>query len=99
MSPARTRTRTPPPAAAGHDRRPGKGRQETDVPIRGAMIRLGQLLKLAGVVDSGAEAKVLLAGEAVVVNGEPEQRRGRQLGDGDSVGVRDRVLRVRVGDG
>lgn len=71
----------------------------TDVPIRGEMIRLGQLLKLAGVVDSGAEAKVLLAEESVVVNGLPEQRRGRQLGDGDRVGVRDHLLRVRAAAG
>jgi ribosome-associated protein len=56
-----------------------------DVPIRGEMIRLGQLLKLAGVADSGAEAKELLADGAVRVNGEVEQRRGRQLHHGDVV--------------
>ena len=49
------------------------------------MIRLGQLLKLADVVDSGGEAKALLAAGEVAVNGEPEQRRGRQLHDGDVV--------------
>jgi len=47
-----------------------------DVPIRGDTIRLGQLLKLAGEIDSGAEVKALLAGGAVIVNGEPESRRG-----------------------
>lgn len=57
------------------------------VPIRDATIRLGQLLKLAGVVDSGAEVKDLLATGEVAVNGEPEQRRGRQLADGDVVTV------------
>jgi len=41
-----------------------------DVPIRGDMIRLGQLLKLAGVADSGSEAKELLADGGVTVNGE-----------------------------
>ena len=34
-----------------------------EIPIRGEMIRLGQLLKLADVIDSGAEVKALLAAE------------------------------------
>jgi len=54
------------------------------------MIRLGQFLKLAGVVDGGGGAKVLLAQETVTVNGEPDARRGRQLHPGDT---------VRVGEG
>ena len=65
-----------------------------DVPIRGEMIRLGQLLKLAGVVGGGGEAKELLAQGAVAVNGEPESRRGRQLFDGDVVRIGDEALRV-----
>lgn len=56
-----------------------------EVPIRGRMIRLGQLLKLADVIGEGGEAKALLAGGAVRVNGEPEERRGRQLVAGDVV--------------
>jgi ribosome-associated protein len=67
---------------------------EQDVPIRGDTIRLGQLLKLAGVVSSGSETKSLLASEDVLVNGEPEERRGRQLHAGDSVSVGDLTLRV-----
>ncbi|WP_454294490.1 RNA-binding S4 domain-containing protein [Salana multivorans] len=58
-----------------------------DVPIRDEMIRLGQLLKLAGVVDDGTDAKFLLADEAVRVNGTPEDRRGRQVRPGDTVEV------------
>jgi ribosome-associated protein len=65
-----------------------------DVEIRGEMIRLGQLLKLADVVDSGGEAKALLAGGDVRVNGEPEDRRGRQLHDGDVVAAAGQELRV-----
>jgi ribosome-associated protein len=65
-----------------------------DIPIRDETIRLGQLLKLAGVVDSGAEAKDLLAEAAVSVNGEPEERRGRQLRRGDTVAVGDERLHV-----
>lgn len=70
-----------------------------DVEIRGPMIRLGQLLKLAGIVDSGADAKILLQDDQVAVNGRPEPRRGRQLHDGDLVGVAGQVLRVRTGAG
>lgn len=64
------------------------------IPIRGEMIRLGQLLKLANVVGTGAETKALLAGEAVTVNGEVEWRRGRQLHPGDVVTVGDDQLRL-----
>lgn len=65
-----------------------------DVPIRGSMIRLGQLLKVAGLIDSGAEVKAFLASEQVRVNGEEEGRRGRQLGPGDVVQIGDRELRL-----
>ncbi len=60
-----------------------------DVAIRAGeeVIRLGQFLKLAGEVPSGAEAKELLAAEQVRVNGEIDVRRGRQLRRGDVVEV------------
>ena len=64
-----------------------------EVPIRGEMIRLGQLCKLADVTE-GVPVKELLAGRAVYVNGEPENRRGRQLHPGDSVRVGDAELLV-----
>jgi ribosome-associated protein len=70
----------------------------TAVPIRGQTIRLGQLLKLAGVIDSGAEVKALLQAEAVTVNGERETRRGRQLSPGDIVATATHELRVTAGD-
>jgi ribosome-associated protein len=63
-----------------------------EIPIRGEMIRLGQLLKLAGLIDSGAEVKALLADGTVTVNGEPESRRGRQLHPGDVVRVGEHEL-------
>jgi ribosome-associated protein len=65
-----------------------------EIPIHGETIRLGQLLKLAGVVDSGSEVKALLADEPAQVNGEPETRRGRQLHRGDVVRVGEEELRV-----
>ena len=55
----------------------------TDVPVRDDTIRLGQFLKLANLVESGGEAKPLVAEGAVTVNGEVETRRGRQLVSGD----------------
>jgi ribosome-associated protein len=58
------------------------------------MIRLGQLLKLAAVIDTGAEVKAFLATEHVAVNGAREVRRGRQLHPGDVVRVGGVELRV-----
>jgi ribosome-associated protein len=60
-----------------------------EIPIRGEMIRLGQLLKLADVVDGGGEVKDFLMEVDVTVNGEPEDRRGRQLHPGDVVVIGD----------
>ena len=58
------------------------------------MIRLGQLLKLAGIVGGGGEVKDFLAVESVQVNGEPDNRRGRQLHPGDIVVIGDEELRL-----
>jgi ribosome-associated protein len=59
------------------------------VPLRPGedTIRLGQLLKLVDAVPTGAQVKDVLLGGAVRVNGEPEERRGRQLHRGDVVAV------------
>jgi ribosome-associated protein len=65
-----------------------------EVPIRGDMIRLGQLLKVAGLIDSSGEAKAFLATEPVTVNGEPETRRGRQLRPGDEVQAGGELIRI-----
>jgi len=70
-----------------------------EIPISGEMIRLGQLLKLAGVIGSGAEVKALLANGEVTVNGEPEARRGRQLHPGDMVRVGGHELHLTTSGG
>jgi ribosome-associated protein len=57
------------------------------IEIRDDTIRLGQLLKLADFIDNGSEAKDLLARGVVLVNGEVETRRGRQLVSGDTVSL------------
>jgi len=65
-----------------------------EVAIRDDMIRLGQFLKLANLVDSGADAKPVVRSGAVTVNGEVETRRGRQLHRGDVVGLAGEHARV-----
>ena len=52
-------------------------------------INLTQLLKRAGCVQSGGEAKSLIAAGRVRVNGEVETRKRRQMSAGDVVDVED----------
>ena len=66
----------------------------SEVPIRDESIRLGQFLKLANLIDSGADAKAAIADGQVTVNGEVETRRGRQLRSGDVVEFAGRAARV-----
>jgi ribosome-associated protein len=63
-------------------------------PPEATILRLDDLLKLAGVVDSGGQAKALIQGGKVVVNGEVDTRRGRKLVATDQVSVGGRVLTV-----
>jgi ribosome-associated protein len=65
-----------------------------EVPITGEMIRLGQLLKLAGVVDDGAHARTLIEDGEVKVDGEVDRRRGRQVQPGSSVELGQTRIRV-----
>jgi ribosome-associated protein len=67
---------------------------ERAIEIQGDMIRLGQLLKLAGAAAGGADAKALIAEGQVTVNGERELRRGRQLHPGDVVGVGEDAVHI-----
>ncbi len=64
------------------------------VPISDESIRLGQFLKLANLVETGADAKPLIASGMVRVNDEVETRRGRQLVKGDVVSVAGQAARV-----
>ena len=54
-----------------------------DVTIRDEFIKLGQALKLAGLVESGVEAKIVIQNGEVKVNGEVEYQRGKKMYDGD----------------
>ena len=64
------------------------------VQIREDEIRLGQFLKLADLVDTGAEVKPLLETGLVTVNGIAESRRGRRLRRGDVVETAGQQVRV-----
>ena len=57
-------------------------------------IRLGQVLKAAGFVESGAEAKEVIQDGLVSVNGETETRRGRKLHKGDIASYDGREIEI-----
>ena len=80
-------------------KRPADQPRIDDVPIRDEVIRLGQFLKLANLVDSGSDAKVVIAEGEVLVDGVVETRRGRQLAAGAVVEYAGRQARVVRGDG
>ena len=61
-------------------------------------IRLDQFLKLADVAQSGGEAKLMIQGGEVRVNGEVETRRKKQLQPGDEVQVGDLIMEVSLDD-
>ena len=65
-----------------------------DVQIRDESIRLGQFLKLASLIENGADAKAVIGDGMVQVNGEVEVRRGRQLQPGDVVAFEGHEVRV-----
>ena len=65
-----------------------------EVEIREDGIRLGQLMKLAGLVDNGSDVKPLLEQGVVTVGGRLETRRGRQLKKGDVVRVGEEQVRL-----
>ena len=53
--------------------------------IRDDFIKLGQAMKLAGMVGSGVDAKMLIQDGQVEVNGEVENQRGKKLHEGDVI--------------
>lgn len=65
------------------------------ITLRDEFIKLGQALKAAGFVESGVEAKDVIADGLVLVNGEIDTRRGRKLYDGDVVSYDGREIKIR----
>lgn len=68
-----------------------------EVPIRDHSIRLGQLLKLAGLVGDGAEAREVIERGLVTLRGTVETRRGAQARVGDEVTLGDETIVVTAG--
>ena len=64
------------------------------ITIRDEYIKLGQALKLAGLVSSGVEAKILIQEGLVMVNGEVDDRRGRKLYPGDVFSLNGEEVKV-----
>ena len=57
-------------------------------------ITLGVLLKIAGIIDTGGQAKYFLSENVVLVNGEEDNRRGRKLYHGDKIQVQGQVFLI-----
>ncbi len=65
-----------------------------EIKIRDEFIKLGQALKLAGVVEDGVEAKYAIQEGLVKVNGEVDERRGRKVYEGDVITFEDQEIKV-----
>ena len=68
------------------------------VKIKDEHIKLGQLIKLAGLVDNGVEAKYAIQNSLVLVNGQIDTRRGRKIVTGDIVKFKDEEIKVEAND-
>ena len=65
-----------------------------EITIRDEFIKLGQALKLAGVVEDGVEAKYAIQDGMVKVNGETDLRRGRKVYEGEVISFQDKEIKV-----
>jgi ribosome-associated protein len=57
-------------------------------------IKLGQVIKAAGWVESGVDAKFVIQDGLVEVNGETDTRRGRKIVAGDLITFDGKELKV-----
>ncbi len=62
--------------------------------LKDEFIKLGQILKAAGFVDDGVQAKYVIQEGLVKVNGETETRRGKKLRSGDIVTFKDKEVEI-----
>ena len=67
-----------------------------EVRIKDEFIKLGQALKLAGLVESGVDAKYAIEDGLVKVNGNVEYQRGKKLHDGDEVTFQGETIRITL---
>lgn len=66
------------------------------IKIKDEYIKLGQALKLAGLVGSGVEAKVMIQDGQVLVNGEVELQRGKKLHNGDIISFNGEEVQIQA---
>ena len=66
-----------------------------NISFTGDFIKLGQALKLAGLVGSGVEAKIVIQHGDVTVDGEVDTRRGRKLTGGETIGYMGKTFTVQ----
>lgn len=64
------------------------------IKLRDEYIKLGQALKAAGMVENGAESKVVIQDGLVMVNGSIETQRGKKLKDGDIVSFQGQEVKI-----
>ncbi len=64
------------------------------IKIKDEFIKLGQAIKLAGLVESGVDAKIEITEGHVLVNGETECRRGRKIYAGDVIEFNGQQIKV-----
>lgn len=64
------------------------------IKLRDEFIKLGQALKAANLVEDGVEAKYVIQDGEVLVNGEPDTRRGRKLYDGDVISFDGQEIKI-----
>ena len=62
------------------------------IKIRDEFIKLGQALKAAGLVESGA--KIVIQNGEVLVNGRPELQRGKKLTGGEVISYNGQEIRI-----
>lgn len=65
-----------------------------EIRLKDEFIKLGQALKLAGVVQDGVEAKLVIQDGLVKVNGETDTRRGRKVYEGDVISFKGNEITV-----
>lgn len=66
--------------------------------LRDEYIKLGQLLKAVGFVDSGVDAKELIQAGEVLYNGEVVLQRGKKCYDGDVISFQGQDVQVKSGE-
>ncbi len=66
------------------------------IKIKDEYIKLGQALKLSGLVSSGVEAKVVIQDGEIFVNGERELQRGKKLHAGDVISFNGEEVQIQA---